>query len=81
MKLVPADLKDVGYYKKTRNFELLTDFANSELDCAMVIDYHCANASYCVKSLQQSVKKFKMDNIIVFERRGKVFLAKKSAIG
>ena len=39
MKLVPYDAKEVGYYKKTKNFDLLTEFANSEYDCCMVKDY------------------------------------------
>lgn len=81
MKLVPCDLKDVGYYKKTKNFELLTEFASSEYDCVMVKEYDHKNVDNCVNSLRGSIRKFKMDNIIVIQRNGCVFLAKKSAMG
>ena len=81
MKMVPYDINEVGYYKKTKNFELLTEFANSEYDCVMVKDFNHKSAKHCVTALNSSARHFKLDNIIAFERRGMVFLVKKSAIG
>lgn len=79
MKLVPYDVKDSGYYKKTKNFELLDEFAKSDYDCCVVKDYTHKSAFSCQTSLHHSISKFHMDNIIVFVRKGQVFLAKKSA--
>lgn len=79
MKLVPYDAKDVSYYKKTKNFDLLTEFANSDNDCCMVTDYTQKSAISCQASIRKSIERFKMDNVVVFVRKGRVFLAKKSA--
>lgn len=79
MKLVPYDAKKVGYFKKTKNFELLDEFAKSDYDCCMVTDYTHKDANSCQSALRHSAKIFHMDNIHVFIRKGQVFLAKKSA--
>lgn len=81
MKLVPYDINDVGCYKKTKNFELLSEFANSDYDCVMVKECNHSSVKSCVSSLRGSIQKFHMDNIIVIQRNGQVFLAKKSAMG
>lgn len=80
MKLVPYNLDDIKFFKKTKNFALLTEFAHSEYDCVMVKEYDHSSVKNCVQSLSGSIKAFNMDNIVVFQRNGQVFLAKKSAM-
>ena len=76
MKLVPCDRKEVGnIYKPTKNFDLLQEFASSDLDCVRVI-YDCKNAEYAVNSIRESIKRFRMDGIRAIKRKDKVYLIK-----
>lgn len=82
MKLVAYDVRKLGgvkgFYKKSANLELLEEFANSNMICAEVVDYHQRDARSCANSLNGSIKRYKMNNIEAHERKGKVFLIKKS---
>lgn len=82
MRLVAYDVRKLGgvkgFYKKSANLELLEEFANSNMICAEVVDYHQCNATSCASSLNHSIKRYKMNGIEAHERKGKVFLIKKS---
>lgn len=76
MKLIPCDKKELGHiWKPTKNFEILQEFANSDLDCVRVgYDHTCAKNA--VTSLSKSIKTFRMDGIKVVQRKDKVYLIK-----
>lgn len=61
-----------------KNFQLLTEFANSEYDVAIVEDGECLNAENLYHSLYKSIKRFNMTGIKALKRQGKVFLIKET---
>jgi hypothetical protein len=79
MKLVPYDIKklgDVNKYKKTKNLDLLEKFVASDLECAKVEGWTGTDAGHKAASLRQSIKRFKLGNIMVVNRKGNVYLIK-----
>lgn len=82
MKLVERDAKilDGMAYVKTRNYETLLEFLNSDMSVAEVVDYPQKSAEVCTASLRNSIKKFKFNSIGVTYRMDKVFLFKKNVL-
>lgn len=76
MKLVPYNGKIGGYYKKTANYELLKEFAESGLKCAEVEDFTQQSATGCANSLRQTLKRYRMGTVQAVTRNGRVFLIK-----
>lgn len=76
MKLVPYDMKKLGY-TKTKILTILEEFEKSGLDCARVEDHGCKNAKSCAASLRMAVKRFHMNNIEVITRKDQVYMIHK----
>lgn len=77
MKLVKCDMNEVkGYYKKTRNQEILEEFVESGLECAKVEEWTNKTANSCANSINYSIKRFGYNNIKAFVRNGIVYLIK-----
>jgi hypothetical protein len=79
MKLVPYDLRKVNTvgYKKSDNYLILTEFVESDLECAKVEGFTQSSASGAAASLRQSIKRYRMGNIDAISRGGELFLIKK----
>lgn len=66
-----------GFYKKTKNLDLLDKFRESGLKCAKVEDWTNKDAGQAAASLAQSIKRYKFNGIIAMSRGGEVFLINK----
>lgn len=76
MELIPCDKKELGrIWKPTKNFEILQEFAQSDLDCVRA-KYDHACAKNAATSLNKSIRIFRMDGIKVVLRKDKVYLIK-----
>lgn len=77
MRLVPADQNEFNLKRrKYDNFNLLTEFAESELKCVEVVEFRHKNAHVCQTSLHSAIKHYRMDNIKVKMRGDRIFLVK-----
>jgi hypothetical protein len=76
MKLVPSDVKNLGFYKKSSNYELLKEFMDSGLKCAELEDFPHSSAAACMSSLRGSIKRYRLFNVRVLTRKGHVFLVR-----
>lgn len=77
MRLIPYDVHKLkGGYKRTRNYEVLKEFADSDLDCAKLVEFTQASAHICANSLNKSALRFKMYNINVNTNKEKYILSK-----
>lgn len=77
MRLVPYDKKLVGsYYKRTKNYDILMEFVNSEHDCVKIEGWTQKKASYCSTSLQSSIKRFNIGGVKCILKGEEVYLIK-----
>lgn len=81
MRLTPYEKQKLGNINKrgrTGNylFELLEEFANSDLDCVKVEEWTHKNATGCVTSLYRAIKRYNKTGIRVIQRRDEVYLIK-----
>lgn len=78
MKLVPYDIKKIekGFYARSENLRLLTEFTESNMDCAIVDNYAHKNANYCSTALNVSIKRYGIAGIKSIVRNGVVYLIK-----
>ena len=77
MKLVPCNKKDLeGGYRKTKHYELLLEFAESDMECALVENWNGKSAAIKAANLNRSAKHFKMNHIRAVVRKGKIYLIK-----
>ena len=77
MKLVSCnidEIKGMGFYKKSQNYRILSEFINGGLDCTEVVEYTNRTAGQCATSLNNSIKRYHMGNIRAISRKGKVYL-------
>lgn len=77
MKLVACDISEITKgFKTTSNEAILEEFAESDLKCVEVMDYHHKTAWSCQSSLRASIKRYKknMDCRVI---NGEVYLIKK----
>lgn len=78
MKLVPfskAELEIIGY-RKTKNYELLLEFAESDLECAKVEGWTGKSAHIKTANLNRSIDRFKMYHIKAVCRGDEIYLVK-----
>ena len=82
MKLVPYDKAKLGYvsYGASKNFALLKEFMDSDLDCVEVEGYPHKDAASCQSSLYGSMKNFGFNNIKIVARGDRVFLVRKDRL-
>lgn len=79
MKMVPYDREKLmlqSHYKRTKNFRILEDFANSNYDCVRLVDYEYKNAKSGYGSLRKSIERFGFNGVNVFIRGEEMFLIK-----
>ena len=77
MKLVPYNKKDIEVgYRKTKHYELLLEFAESDMECALVENWNGKSATIKAANLNRSAKRFKMNHIRAIVRKGKIYLIK-----
>ena len=77
MRMVACNLNEIeskGVYKKSDNFKILNEFAESEHTCVMIEDYTQKNAMCCAASLNTSIKRYHMTGIRAISRKDKVYL-------
>lgn len=77
MKLTQYDAKKLNdrQYKRTKLFDILEEFAESDMECAKVEGWPHKSATSCQASLTKSIKNFGF-NIKVVTRNKEVFLVK-----
>lgn len=73
MKLVSIE-NVPGYYKSTGNKQIIDEFIESGMQCAEVEDYPQKKATYCVSSLSQTIKRYRVFNVRAIQRKDRVFL-------
>lgn len=79
MRLTPfnrADLR-LAAYRKTKNYSILMEFLNSDMDCARIERAEGDNAYQYANSLRRSIKYFNLNSIKVSVRKDDVFLIRK----
>ena len=77
MRLTPynrADLR-IAAYRKTKNYSILMEFINSDMDCARVEKANGGAYQYA-NSLRRSLKYFNLRGVRVAVRKDDVFLIK-----
>lgn len=77
MKLTPCNIEEIGgmgYYKKSNNYRILSEFISSGLKAAKVEEFTQKSATSCAASLNASIKRYRMNSIYAIERKGEVFL-------
>jgi hypothetical protein len=78
MKLVPTNIKELGTVRRpyTPNYKILCEFRDSKYECVELKDYTHKDAHSCSTSFLNSIKRYKMTNIMVLKRGERVFLIK-----
>lgn len=78
MKLVKANLKELGKIrtKKSDRLKLLEEFAESDMDCAEVVNFTHKHATSCASSLNESIKRYHMTSIRAIQSGDRVYLVK-----
>ena len=77
MYTVPyCEVKYLGGYAETKNFEVLHAFAESEYDRVEVKGFDTKSASGCASSLRNSIKRFNLPQKVSC-KDGHVYLSKR----
>lgn len=77
MKLVPYNKNELEKgYKQTKNYAILLEFAESDMECALVENWVGKNATVKAANLNKSAKRFGMLHIRAIVRRGEIYLIK-----
>lgn len=75
MRFEKYDFTEVHkFYKPTKNYVLVKEFASSGLECAILRDWKHSSAYNCVASLNNSIKRFKIAGIKAVCANGQVYL-------
>ena len=81
MNIKPTTMDEYEELKPKRPYtdvhKLLCEFAEGDYDICEVIEFTQANAKSCYASFHSSIVRYRMANIDVSIRRGRVFLIKK----
>lgn len=75
MKLKEANLRELNPSAYTANRKILAEFAESDMDCAEVLNYPQQDPYTCASSLNQSIKTYKMGYKAIVRNR-RVYLVK-----
>lgn len=78
MKLVPYNKSELEgmIYKRTKNYDVLLEFAESDMDCALVENWEGKSAAIKTANLNRSIERFRMTHIRAICRKGKIYLIK-----
>lgn len=77
MKMISTDRPKVNDQKRTRNRDILEEFANSGEDCVMLKDWKHKNAASFQASLLNSIRYFGIKNVSVVVRGDNIYLLRK----
>lgn len=67
--------------RRSNNYKMLTEFVDRGLICVKVENDTHKNVTSCVNSIRQSIKRYRLNHIIVMQRGGEVYLFNKIRIG
>lgn len=77
MKLVPYNKSELEKgYKRTKNYAILLEFAESDMDCALVENWVGKNATIKAANLNRSAKHFGMLHVRAITSKGEIYLIK-----
>lgn len=76
MKLKAYDKTRLNSNAYTANRKILTQFMESNMDCAVVEDYPQSQPYACANSLNASIKVYRMGNVRAIVRNKIVYLIK-----
>ena len=76
MNFIPCDKNAIAIVRNVRsdNFALLSNFADSGLECAKVEGYPHKSAEGCASALRAAIKNYRMFTIRVVKRGDEVYL-------
>lgn len=78
MKLKSANIQDVKLINRNNdNYATLMEFIDSDMTCAEVTDFGSRTATACANSMRASVKRYRLNNVIVTVRGNKLYLIKR----
>lgn len=78
MKFVQCEIEEIGGLKKySNNYKILMKFIESNIPCARLENWTHVNAGSCQNSLITSIKRYKLNQVGVSIRDGKVYLIRK----
>lgn len=80
MRLIPYNKSDLRMhaYRKTKNYSILMEFINSDMECAK-LPVPKDRAYQYASSFRRSIKNFNLYSIRVAVRKSEVFLVKMDA--
>lgn len=80
MNFIPCDKKAIATVKNIRsdNFTLLTNFADSGLECAQIEGYPHKSAQGCASALRAAIKTYRIFTVSVAVRKNNVYLIRNS---
>lgn len=78
MKLQKSDIANLTKrsLRTSRNYRVLTEFVESNLDCALVTGWTHTCADGCAAALNVSIKTYRLGNVKAITRNNEVFLVK-----
>lgn len=60
--------------RNSDNYKILMEFVDGGLTCVRIENYPQKNVASCVNSFRQSIKRYRLDHVIVMQRGGEIFL-------
>lgn len=81
MQFVQCDIKETIPIRRngkiiSRNYRLLKEFMDSNVDCVRIVEYEHKNVHSCAESLRASIKRFYPGLIVIRQRGDIVYLLK-----
>lgn len=77
MKLIPVDINEINaIYKPTKNYQLLMEFHESDLECVEIVDFTNKNVKSFQTILITAAKRYGLHSIKVCIRGDRIFLIK-----
>lgn len=74
MKFKEYKFEELKIVKRSKWFEILTDFQNSGLKCAILEDWKHKSAENCQNAIIDACKRYRIPHIKSVVRHGEVFL-------
>ena len=79
MKIVPVSRESINIRgeKQAELLEILMSFNTTDYECVELVDYPQKDATNCVNSIREAMKRYRIGGIRVSRRGEKVYLIKK----
>lgn len=72
MKLTKCDINEAKkFYKRTKIYNLLCEFRDSDMTCARVDETNYSSAGVGAQTIRKSAQRFKFYDILVISHNGK----------